>query len=169
MTLFKNTAFEQLPCSSEDMAIDLTTRANILGGLVPKKQHFLKNEDDKVKTRLLESITYISHPSLSSLECSINLKHLSPLFLTPDQLLREPQEELKKINNYTFNLIANKVLSMESFNPTQVIKNYKCYSLKFKDVAAIKFLKMVFKGHTNHALYQLYIKWVSGSEWMLNY
>lgn len=132
----------------------------------PNRLKLVDDEDDHIKTLLLESITYMSHPSLSCLECSINLKRLvSPLFLTKKEL--QATEGVEQAES-TFNIIADKVISMETFNPTQIIKNYKLYSLMFKDVAAIKFLKLLFKDHKNHALYQLYIKWVSGSEWMLN-
>ena len=66
-----------------------------------------------------------------------------------------------------FDTIVNKVLSLCSFAPDQVIKSYTRYSLMFKDVAAIKLLAMLFKDHKDHALYPLFNNWVNGSEWML--
>lgn len=100
---------------------------------------------------LLDRLFYISHPSMSSLECSINLNNCSI-----------GSEEV-------FNSIVQEIMQLASFNPKQVKKIFKTFSVIFKDVAALKLLNVLFKGHEDHALFPLYTKWLSGGEWMASY
>lgn len=109
--------------------------------LVDKKEEI---DQKKLKTTLRDRIFYISHPSISDLECSINLKIFS--------------------SNYTtFNTVVKTILLMGDFNLLQVQLNSKTFSLLFKDVAALKLLNILFKGQFNHPLYPNYLQWVGGS------
>jgi hypothetical protein len=100
--------------------------------------------------RLIRSrLFYISHPSLSSLECSINLNSNST---------RE-----------NFDCIVETILALSNFNSKEVERNDKTFCLNFKDVAAMKLLNIVFKDDLDHALYPIYLAWILGSEWMTTY
>lgn len=110
--------------------------------------HKKKNVKPDLHTLLLNRLFYISHPSLSSLECSINLSNCSI-----------GSEE-------AFNSLIQEILQLANFNHKQVEKVFKTFSIVFKDVAALKLLNILFKGHENHALFPLYLKWISGTEWM---
>lgn len=112
-----------------------------------------------VQTMLLNRLIYISHPSTSYIECAINL-YKWPI---SDMLLTE-QTNVKTL----FYNIAQEILEMSNCNPKQVNIKYETYSILFKDVAAMKFLNIIFKGNENHALYKIYLKWLEGSEWMSN-
>ena len=98
---------------------------------------------DILKNLVLNRMFYISHPSLASLECTINFLNYS--------------EEL-------FNHIFLEIIKWADFNPKQVEKKYSSFSITFKDVAAMKLLNIIFKGQEDHALYKIYQKWLGGSE-----
>jgi hypothetical protein len=101
-----------------------------------------------ISSLILDRLFYISHPSISTLECSINLN--------------------VGAGNALFDGMANEIISLGSFNPEQIELRAKTFSVLFKDVAAMKLLNIIFKGHSNHALYPIYLKWIEGSEWMAN-
>ena len=101
-----------------------------------------------LKKVLLNQLFYISHPSLSTLECSLNLKCFC---FGSDNL---------------FENITNEIVEMVKCNPEQVKINNKTFTVLFKDVAAMKLLNILFKENTDHALYQIYENWVEGFEWL---
>ena len=101
---------------------------------------------------LRERLFYISHPSVAKrVECAINLQPI-----------------LMHININTldrFNDLVEEILSLGDFNFKNIEKNFKSYTVIFKDVEAMKFLALLFKGHEYHVLYPLYLKWLKGSVW----
>lgn len=101
-----------------------------------------------LKKALLNQLFYISHPSVSTLECSLNLKY----FCFGSENL--------------FEKITKEIIEMVKCNPEQVTIKNKIFTILFKDVAAIKLLNILFKGNTDHALYQIYKNWIKGSEWL---
>jgi hypothetical protein len=102
---------------------------------------------------LRERLFYISHPSISKrVECAINLQPIL-MHINIDTIDR-------------FNDLAEEILSLGDFNFRNVEKNFKSYTVIFKDIEAMKFLALLFKGHEYHVLYPLYLKWLKGSAWM---
>jgi hypothetical protein len=102
---------------------------------------------------LRERLFYISHPSISKrIECSINLK---PILV---------QIHINVFDR--FNDLVEEILSLGDFNLKNVEKNFKNHTVIFKDIEAMKFLALLFKGHEYHVLYPLYLKWLKGSIWM---
>ena len=102
----------------------------------------LKNSDILLlKSVLSNRLFYISHPSLSGLECSFNLSNciISPEF---------------------FDHVVEEIMKLDFFNVNQVEKKYNTFSIIFKDVAALKILNFIFKDQPFHVLYPLYLKWV---------
>ena len=106
------------------------------------------NKHHLISSLTLDRLFYISHPSLSNLECSINLNI--------------------GVDNAFFDEVVNEILSLGNFNLEQIEKREKTFSVLFKGVAAMKLLNIIFKGQSNHALYPIYLKWIEGSEWMAN-
>ena len=100
---------------------------------------------------LRDRLFYVSHPSLSTLECSINLRTHSRKEIEPQTFFEQTVEEILKLAN---------------FNPKQIEIKNKTFSLLFKDVAAMKLLNIIFKDQQDHPLYPIYLKWIDGSEWM---
>lgn len=100
-----------------------------------------------LKIMLRNKLIYISYPSLcDNLECTINL-----LSLTKDD-----------DQTIFFEETVEKILFMDNFNLYDVIKNYKTYSITFKNTSAMKLLNIIFKDHKNHVLYPIYHKWING-------
>lgn len=108
---------------------------------------------DKV---LLERLVYVSHPSISNLECSINLYKWK--FLEALKTRVDPKT--------LFYNIASEIVKMVKCNPKQIKINYYTCSILFQDVAAMKLLNFLFRDNKNHTLYSIYLKWLEGSEWM---
>lgn len=106
----------------------------------------LQNSNLLTWKHLANRIHYIADPGICSLECSISLA----------------QDCLK--SKIIFQHIADEISAFIGGIPFD--KDEKTFSLRFKDVAALKFLKQVFKGQNDHALYCLYAKWIIGGEWM---
>jgi hypothetical protein len=98
---------------------------------------------------LRDRLFYVSHPSLSTLECSINLKTKKEI---------EPQ--------IFFEQTVEEILKLANFNLKQIEAKNKTFSLLFKDVAAMKLLNIIFKDQQDHPLYPIYLNWIEGSEWM---
>jgi len=96
---------------------------------------------------LTDKVFYISHPSISSLECNVSLKG-------------------PHVDTALFILLVAEILKLGRFNLIDIKIDYKTFSLRFKDVAAMKLLNLIFKDRFDHALYPLYYKWVEGAEWM---
>jgi len=96
---------------------------------------------------LTNKVFYISHPSISSLECNVSLKG-------------------PHVDTALFILLVDEILKLSRFNPIDIKIDFKTFSLQFKDVAAMKFLNLIFKDRFDHALYPLYYKWIEGAEWM---
>jgi DNA-binding transcriptional regulator WhiA len=103
-----------------------------------------KNNKHLISSLILDRLFYISHPSLSNLECSINLN--------------------VAVDNAFFDKMVNEILSLDNFNLEQIEKREKTLSVLFKGVAAMKLLNIIFKGQSDHALYPIYLKWIEGSE-----
>jgi hypothetical protein len=116
----------------------------------------MKNTNKTLDKVLLERLVYISHPSISNLECSINLYKWSFF-----EVLKN-RADLKLI----FYNVASEIIEMTNSNPSQVKINYYTYSILFQHVAAMKLLNLLFKHNKDHALYPIYLKWLEGSEWM---
>lgn len=112
----------------------------------PNLENMDSTGDNKsLKTMLRDRLLYISHPSISNLECSINLKIFNA--------------------NYTlFDTVVRNILLLTTFNPEEVSLNPKTFSLVFKDVAAMKLLNIIFKDNENHPLYPNYLHWIGGSD-----
>lgn len=109
-----------------------------------KNQKLLRyHAEDILKKLALHRMFYISHPSLASLECTMNFLNYS--------------EDI-------FNFIFSEMLKLANFNPEEVEKNYSSFSISFKDVAAMKLLNIIFKDNEDHALHKLYQKWLGKSE-----
>lgn len=100
---------------------------------------------------LRDRLFYVSHPSLSTLECSINLKARSKKEIEPQIFFEQTVGEILKLAN---------------FNLKQIETKNKTFSILFKDVAAMKLLNIIFKDQQDHPLYPIYLKWIDGSEWM---
>ena len=96
---------------------------------------------------LTNKVFYISHPSISNLECNVSLKG-------------------PHVDTSLFILLVDEILKLSRFNPTDIKIDRKTFSLQFKDVAAMKLLNLIFKDRFDHALYPLYYKWIEGAEWM---
>lgn len=107
-----------------------------------------KMKDQQTLLNLLTNkVFYISHPSISSLECNVSLKG-------------------PHVDTALFILLVDEILKLSRFNPIDIKIDFKTFSLQFKDVAAMKFLNLIFKDRFDHALYPLYYKWIEGAEWM---
>ena len=124
----------------------------------PSKSNVDTNVDTNVDKKILiemlsDRLLYLSHPSLSNLECSINLTLKNNIM---------PQDIF-------FEQVVQEILSLSNFNLSQIEKKHKTCSILFKDVAAMKLLKIIFSNHKDHPLYPLYLKWIDGSEWMTHY
>lgn len=96
---------------------------------------------------LTDKVFYISHPSISSLECNVSLKG-------------------PHVDTALFVLLVAEILKLSRFNLIDIKIDYNTFSLHFKDVAAMKILNLIFKDRFGHALYPLYYKWIEGAEWM---
>lgn len=119
-----------------------TTKSNLV----------IRDQKNKcLKEMLRERIFYISHPSLSNLECSINL-NLS--------------QKSSIDRNIFFEETVKEILVLGNFNPKQIEIRDKSQTILFKDVAAMKLMNIIFKDNEDHALYPIYLKWIDGSEWM---
>ncbi|CCV01828.1 hypothetical protein IIV22_151R [Invertebrate iridescent virus 22] len=111
-----------------------------------------KNSKNQLLISILrERLFYLSHPSVSNLECSVNLSITN--MCSPKGF----EETIKD------------VLSLANFNPKEIEINHKVSSIIFKDVAAIKLLNILFKDYSNHPLHPIYLKWIQGSEWMTQF
>ena len=107
-----------------------------------------KMKDQQTLLNLLtDKVFYISHPSISSLECNVSLKG-------------------PHVDTALFILLVAEILKLSRFNLIDIKIDYKTFSLHFKDVAAMKLLNLIFKDRFDHALYPLYYKWIEGAEWM---
>lgn len=107
-----------------------------------------KMKDQQTLLNLLtDKVFYISHPSISSLECNVSLKG-------------------PHVDTALFILLVAEILKLSRFNLIDIKMDYKTFSLHFKDVAAMKLLNLIFKDRFDHALYPLYYKWIEGAEWM---
>lgn len=117
-----------------------------------KKGSQLLSKNQLLLSILRDKLYYISHPSVSSLECSINLS-MCEMF-----------------SHSAFEDTVQEILTLANFNPKQIELKEKNFTLLFKEVAAIKLLNLLFKDNSDHALYPIYLKWIDGSEWMkINY
>lgn len=115
---------------------------------VTKSETINKMKDQQTLLNLLtDKVFYISHPSISSLECNVSLKG-------------------PHVDTALFILLVAEILKLSRFNLIDIKIDYKTFSLHFKDVAAMKLLNLIFKDRFNHALYPLYYKWIEGAEWM---
>ena len=115
---------------------------------VTKSETINKMKDQQTLLNLLtDKVFYISHPSISSLECNVSLKG-------------------PHVDTALFILLVAEILKLSRFNLIDIKIDYKTFSLYFKDVAAMKLLNLIFKDRFDHALYPLYYKWVEGAEWM---
>ncbi|AHL67567.1 hypothetical protein DH26_gp074 [Chloriridovirus anopheles1] len=95
---------------------------------------------------LADKIYYISDPSISDdLECSIGLLQDC---LKSEVIFNNACDEISELTGLSFE------------------KNHKTFSLRFRGVNALKFLKKVFKTRPEHPLYPLYAKWIVGAVWM---
>jgi hypothetical protein len=107
-----------------------------------------KMKDQQTLLNLLtDKVFYISHPSISSLECNVSLKG-------------------PHVDTALFILLVAEILKLSRFNLIDIKIDYKTFSLHFKDVAAMKLLNLIFKDRFDHVLYPLYYKWIEGAEWM---
>ena len=95
-----------------------------------------------LKSVMLERLFYISHPEISSLECSINLNNTS---VDPDEL---------------FNNIIAEITSIDSFNRKEISINLKVFTLSFVGESALKLLRLLLDENPGHALYPLYSGWL---------
>ena len=95
-----------------------------------------------LKSVMLERLFYISHPEISSLECSINLNNTS---VDPDEL---------------FNNIIAEITSIDSFNRKEISINLKVFTLSFVGESALKLLRLLLDENPDHALYPLYSGWL---------
>lgn len=132
------------------LSLDLTTNA------LQSKKLSSKKSSKALMEMIRDRLFYISHPSSSSLECSINLK-------LKKNILKVLIEE-----DLIFEEIIKEILLLADFNPKQIEKKYKTQTILFKDVAALKLLNIIFKNNEDHALYPIYSKWIDGFEWMKN-
>lgn len=99
---------------------------------------------------LRDRLFYVSHPSISKkVECSINLHPI---------LVHVHVHVLDR-----FNELVDEVLSLGDFNLNNVEKNFKNFTLSFKDNDAMKIMSIIFKGHEYHVLYSIYLKWLKES------
>ena len=115
---------------------------------VTKSETINKMKDQQTLLNLLTNkVFYISHPSISSLECNVSLKG-------------------PHVDTALFILLVDEILKLSRFNPIDIKIDFKTFSLQFKDVAAMKLLNLIFKDRFDHALYPLYYKWIEGAEWM---
>lgn len=115
---------------------------------VTKSETINKMKDQQTLLNLLtDKVFYISHPSISSLECNVSLKG-------------------PHVDTALFILLVAEILKLSRFNLIDIKIDYKTFSLHFKDVAAMKLLNLIFKDRFNHALYPLYYKWIEGAEWV---
>lgn len=114
--------------------------------IIPQKQ----KQHQIFVSILRDRLFYLSHPSVSDLECSINLSMVT-------------------CSTEEFERIIQDVLSLANFNHKQIKCNYKLLSIVFKDIAAIKILNILLKDYSDHPLYPIYFKWVKGSEWMTHF
>lgn len=119
--------------------LDLTT--------IKKESQSVRDESETLLNLLTNKVFYISHPSISSLECNVSLKG-------------------PHVDTALFILLVDEILKLSRFNPIDIKIDFKTFSLQFKDVAAMKFLNLIFKDRFDHALYPLYYKWIEGAEWM---
>lgn len=119
--------------------LDLTT--------TKKESQSVRDESETLLNLLTNKVFYISHPSISSLECNVSLKG-------------------PHVDTALFILLVDEILKLSRFNPIDIKIDFKTFSLQFKDVAAMKFLNLIFKDRFDHALYPLYYKWIEGAEWM---
>jgi hypothetical protein len=128
---------------------------SILAPMGIKAASTIINNNNKNQMLLLsmlrDRLFYVSHPSLSTLECSINLKTHSKKEIEPQIFFEQTVEEILKLAN---------------FNLKQIEAKNKTFSLLFKDVAAMKLLNIIFKDQQDHPLYPIYLNWIEGSEWM---
>lgn len=122
--------------------LDLTTKLS-LRDLVCDKMR----DQQTLLNLLTDKVFYISHPSISSLECNVSLKG-------------------PHVDTALFILLVAEILKLSRFNLIDIKIDYKTFSLHFKDVAAMKLLNLIFKDRFDHALYPLYYKWIEGAEWM---
>lgn len=136
-----------------------------------KSNLVIRDQKNKcLKEMLRKRIFYISHPSLSNLECSINL-NLSQKRSGIDTLWPfGPQDVIcaygTNDRNIFFEETVKEILVLGNFNPKQIEIRDKSQTILFKDVAAMKLLNIIFKDNEDHALYPIYLKWIDGSEWM---
>lgn len=117
-----------------------------------KPPNYESSDCSPLKCLLRRRLCFISHPSMSNLECSINL--------------RKNKFENDGLINDNFDLIVNQILNLDNFNPKQVIIRKNLYSVIFRDVAALKLLNLIFKDYSNHPLYSLYLNWIGDANWM---
>jgi len=108
-----------------------------------------------IQSMLLDRLLYISHPTISCVECSINL------YKWPVTLLLAGQNDPRTI----FYDISTEIIQMVGANPQQTEIKYQTCSILFKGVSAMRLLNMLFKGNEDHALYPIYVKWLEGSKW----
>ena len=115
---------------------------------VTKSETINKMKDQQTLLNLLTNkVFYISHPSISNLECNVSLKG-------------------PHVDTSLFILLVDEILKLSRFNPTDIKIDRKTFSLQFKDVAAMKLLNLIFKDSFDNALNPLYYKWIEGAEWM---
>jgi hypothetical protein len=93
-----------------------------------------------LKPLILKRLFYISHPTISDLECTINLNNFSKAF---------------------FSIIVQDIITMTNFNHENITIQKEKLSITFKSTAALKLLYFVFKDHEDHPLYPLYCKWTN--------
>jgi hypothetical protein len=98
---------------------------------------------------LLERLIYVSHPSISTLECSINLYKWSVF-----EVLKSRADP----KTIFFNIVSE-IVELVGLNHEQIKINYDTCSILFKDVAAMKLLNILFKENKDHALYPIYLQW----------
>ncbi|ABF82061.1 hypothetical protein MIV031R [Invertebrate iridescent virus 3] len=125
--------------------LDLPTTTPTFKG---RKTTQVRLEQRKKFVKILSSrIHYISHPRIGGLECSINLRdvcNVSPGYCA---------------------LVVKHLMLLCACNPEQIFVNQWRWTVKLKNVAAMKFLSMVFADNANHPLYSLWTHWFNGTEW----
>lgn len=117
--------------------------------ILNKMKYFGPVGPKELKELICDRLFYISHPSISSLECSINLNISTRID-----------------KNLFFETTTKEILKLADFNPKQIEIRSKYYTILFKDIAALKLLNIIFKDNTNHVLYPIYLKWIGKFEWL---
>jgi hypothetical protein len=103
--------------------------------------------DKAFRSALLDGLHYISHPSTSKVECTINFASL---------LRNEPQNYKVAI----LKTVASKILAIDdTIDGSQITLSFQNVSFTFREDAALKIMNVVLKDKVYHALYPIFTKW----------